>query len=514
MGRDERHVLTGAALISLVLAVPLAVGGGPPSDAVTLAVVLAAVAITDVVPLRVVVGREPFVFSGYEPFVAAGLLLLHPGLAAVAVIGGLAVGGALVGRLPFGVPRSPLEPLHLLHHVVVSAPTATAAAVTTLVLTPLIGGPGAAAGGVTVFAVAQPILGLAAVRRSRRGDPLVARQAAAIVRLMVTTIVGLLLTSLLVLGLLTSLSHTGQLLATGAVLALYVLVAATLSHAAHLAGQRAALLHAAEALRATCTPLGTLEVARDLTVALLQRDDVRITDAVEPDVLAYEPLGPLDGVDRHLTVTGADPRRLEEAQAELLRGLAVLGSAALERTRTQQRLADEAVRDPLTGVLNRRGLQDRFGPLAATARRADQGLAVLYLDLDGFKRVNDEHGHAAGDALLRACAATLVRTARQGDLVARIGGDEFVLVLAGPSDDAQADAARRRTAARLRAATAGPSTLEVTIGVARWGRDGTTLAALLDAADRDMYAERARPVPASSATDDRSPVTGRRPARP
>jgi diguanylate cyclase (GGDEF)-like protein len=116
------------------------------------------------------------------------------------------------------------------------------------------------------------------------------------------------------------------------------------------------------------------------------------------------------------------------------------------------------------------------------------------LDLDGFKAVNDRHGHAAGDEALREVARRLRRCVRERDLVARLGGDEFVVVLTDLGADAAAD-----TVHRVRAALAEPIPvdhgtevgLRAAIGVAAHPRDGATVAGLLQVADRGMYAAKA-----------------------
>jgi two-component system cell cycle response regulator len=88
-----------------------------------------------------------------------------------------------------------------------------------------------------------------------------------------------------------------------------------------------------------------------------------------------------------------------------------------------------ALHDQLTGLANRRLLTDRMSMAMAHARRNESAMAVVYLDLDGFKQLNDRLGHGAGDILLKMVASRLVKTVRQEDTVARLGGDEFVLVL-------------------------------------------------------------------------------------
>ena len=111
--------------------------------------------------------------------------------------------------------------------------------------------------------------------------------------------------------------------------------------------------------------------------------------------------------------------------------------------------------DPLTDILNRRGFERELKRSLAYVKRYGTSAALIYLDLDGFKPVNDRHGHAAGDAVLKAVAAALVRSVRASDVVARIGGDEFAVLLwnvTGPAAAAKAAGARNRRSMRRRCA--------------------------------------------------------------
>ena len=104
--------------------------------------------------------------------------------------------------------------------------------------------------------------------------------------------------------------------------------------------------------------------------------------------------------------------------------------AELAAARTQvAALAAKADVDPLLDILNRRGFERELTRAIAYVKRYETPAALIYLDLDGFKPVNDTHGHAAGDAVLKAIAATLAGHVRASDTVARLGGDEFVLLL-------------------------------------------------------------------------------------
>jgi diguanylate cyclase (GGDEF)-like protein len=124
------------------------------------------------------------------------------------------------------------------------------------------------------------------------------------------------------------------------------------------------------------------------------------------------------------------------AAARLSSDLGVLGRDVAGLRELAADLTVKAESDPLTGLANRRGLESRLGELVAVSGRPDQttSLAVAYVDLDGFKRINDTVGHAAGDVVLATAAARLRGVTRDRDLVARIGGDEFVVIASGVSE--------------------------------------------------------------------------------
>lgn len=168
-------------------------------------------------------------------------------------------------------------------------------------------------------------------------------------------------------------------------------------------------------------------------------------------------------------------------------------------------LSEQVVRDPLTGLANRALLEDRLRSALARDRRSGETTAVLFLDLDGFKAVNDDHGHAAGDAVLCGVAERLLRVVRPSDTVARLGGDEFV-VLAESAGDAHLEA----LVARIRGAVETALRVDdvdiavgVSVGVAISRAGSGDPGLLLAASDRKMYdAKRA-------ARADREPPAGR-----
>jgi diguanylate cyclase (GGDEF)-like protein len=152
-----------------------------------------------------------------------------------------------------------------------------------------------------------------------------------------------------------------------------------------------------------------------------------------------------------------------------------------------------ASRDPLTGLANRRVLDDRLGYEIARHRRHNESFAVLALDLDGFKAVNDRFGHDAGDEVLRDAARALVEAVRAQDTVVRLGGDEFC-VLAPQTDREAAAILAARVLDSLAGVTAGLRGLSASLGAAEFPADGTEPEALLAAADAAALAAKRRSV--------------------
>ena len=161
-----------------------------------------------------------------------------------------------------------------------------------------------------------------------------------------------------------------------------------------------------------------------------------------------------------------------------------------ERRRLQEEVEHLALHDQLTGLPNSRLLLDRLAQAIATARRTKQPCGLMYLDLDGFKPVNDTYGHAAGDLVLREFAARALKVLRANDTIARVGGDEFVAVLGAVAGEPEA----RIAAERLLAALALPfdvggaqATITASIGIALFPDHGEDPELLLQHADSAMY---------------------------
>jgi diguanylate cyclase (GGDEF)-like protein/PAS domain S-box-containing protein len=157
----------------------------------------------------------------------------------------------------------------------------------------------------------------------------------------------------------------------------------------------------------------------------------------------------------------------------------------------QQQVEHIAFHDALTGLPNRLLLSDRLNQGLHMAQRQGYLLAVAYLDLDGFKQVNDQHGHAAGDRLLSEVALRLQRSVRVSDTVARLGGDEFVLVLAPVTSRHECRLVLERLLARLKAPIALDSQISAqvagSIGVALFPDDAQAGNRLLSLADEAMF---------------------------
>ena len=165
-----------------------------------------------------------------------------------------------------------------------------------------------------------------------------------------------------------------------------------------------------------------------------------------------------------------------------------------ERKSHAERMAYQATHDALTGLPNRNLLADRVEQAIALARRNEQHVAVLFLDIDGFKYINDSFGHAFGDALLRSVAARLEVVVRESDAVARLGGDEFVILL---PDLADAEGAVR-VASKVLEAISVPMPqdgrevhLSASIGISVFPQDADTCDGLLQYADVAMYRAKA-----------------------
>jgi diguanylate cyclase (GGDEF)-like protein len=153
----------------------------------------------------------------------------------------------------------------------------------------------------------------------------------------------------------------------------------------------------------------------------------------------------------------------------------------------QRRLLAQAITDPLTGAYNRRYMEARLEEALQGARRRPEPVSLLMVDVDHFKRVNDEHGHKAGDGVLRGLVQLLRHRARAVDLLFRMGGEEFVLLLPDTPEDAAAGVAEELRQAIAATALLDGKVVTASLGVAG-ARPEDTVESWLRAADAAMYA--------------------------
>jgi diguanylate cyclase (GGDEF)-like protein len=231
----------------------------------------------------------------------------------------------------------------------------------------------------------------------------------------------------------------------------------------------------------------------EVTVVPDTRSDARFADNPlvlgAPDIRFYAgaPLVNRDGAALGtLCVLDREPREFNTTQRQILARLADTVMTTLELRRVMGQVRRLALVDALTGLANRSALLDALGTAIARHRQGDAGFTLLYLDLDGFKGVNDREGHAAGDAVLREVAAILTRTVSEQDLVARLGGDEFAVLLNDDPGKAPEVAERIRDALAAGMAAQGWG-VTASVGAAAFHVPPQSIDKAIAAADALMY---------------------------
>jgi diguanylate cyclase (GGDEF)-like protein len=187
----------------------------------------------------------------------------------------------------------------------------------------------------------------------------------------------------------------------------------------------------------------------------------------------------------------------DEEDLKLIQSVASHAAVVMERNEffnKSEELKKLTITDSLTGVLNRRYLQERLKDELARSERYGHPMSILMLDLDGFKDCNDTQGHLFGDKILKDIAETLLKTVRSMDIVARYGGDEFMVILPETQESVAVDIAERlrisvhRGAVRTSVETAPePCQLTASIGIACYPEHGDTVEQLLDNVDKALY---------------------------
>ena len=190
-------------------------------------------------------------------------------------------------------------------------------------------------------------------------------------------------------------------------------------------------------------------------------------------------------------ITMADsPRNYEKRDIDTVEQFASLFALAAQKKQAQEHIAHLAHHDPLTGLINRHIFPDRLAQAMILSQRHRKKIALLYVDLDKFKQINDAHGHLAGDAVLKEVASRLRSLLRDSDTVARMGGDEFVVIL----HDISSKTAVNNVAKKIAAALAEPIffhetrfTVMASVGISIYPDDDKQIDALIQKADKAMY---------------------------
>lgn len=224
--------------------------------------------------------------------------------------------------------------------------------------------------------------------------------------------------------------------------------------------------------------IADLRDTRDRSAAEMSRDLTAIQSAI------------LAGLAKH--PEDLDVAEFADLAQRLTEAVGAIQSVAVAGLVDRQvhELESLANTDPLTGLANRRALHDRLLEALAVFKRYETPFALLVLDVDGLKRINDSQGHKAGDRALVAVSLAMRRTLRATDTPARIGGDEFC-VLAPNQDAAAAEPLARRIAEAVETEADGESGVGVSIGVVSCPQHGSDIDALLDTADQAMYRAKA-----------------------
>jgi diguanylate cyclase (GGDEF)-like protein len=218
-------------------------------------------------------------------------------------------------------------------------------------------------------------------------------------------------------------------------------------------------------------------------------------DAMPGSALAV-PLTAGERIIGVLVLRSIDSASYTDGDRDLLSFVSTQLAAAIGRKQLHAQMLFMAMHDELTGLPNRRLFYDRFDTAFARAQRQQAQFALLFIDLNRFKQVNDQYGHACGDRLLQETARRIKQCLRASDTLARIGGDEFVILLENVLLPADAAAVAAKIHAALAAPVdAGPGVVlstTVSVGLAIYPDDGIDAKSLMAHADQAMYAAKAQ----------------------
>jgi diguanylate cyclase (GGDEF)-like protein len=237
--------------------------------------------------------------------------------------------------------------------------------------------------------------------------------------------------------------------------------------------------------RGTAKPTEVLARGRQAVVTERVADRVRAAFGLSHTLTA--PLRSVDGVIGAIVLSRRDRGAWPESARRLLRVAAGETAAALERADSFRAAETSAATDPLTGLPNRRYF-DEFSALLAGRRRSGDAVAVLMIDIDKFKGLNDTYGHPVGDQVLKSVATAITTAVRDQDVPARIGGEEFAVLLRNPGPNVAVEIGERvRQAVRdLDLGSLGVPGVSVSVGVANATDSDEPIKALLDRADQAL----------------------------
>jgi diguanylate cyclase (GGDEF)-like protein/PAS domain S-box-containing protein len=216
-----------------------------------------------------------------------------------------------------------------------------------------------------------------------------------------------------------------------------------------------------------------------------------LDEALAGKRVEFEVVSQAMGVTRQLQTVYIPDRHADGSIA----GIYALSSDVTATKEAERRLQDLARHDPLTGLPNRREFEHRLVLALARARRGRKAMALIFMDIDHFKGVNDSYGHAAGDTVLKEFASRIRRTVRTTDTTARLAGDEFVVILEGLHNDAEASQVAAKLVQAIRPPMPLPDGAELNVttslGMACWSGVGDGADDILDRADRALYRAKA-----------------------
>jgi diguanylate cyclase (GGDEF)-like protein len=252
------------------------------------------------------------------------------------------------------------------------------------------------------------------------------------------------------------------------------------------------LLGATTAILDGTSVSGVIETTTTAAAAIFEGQEARIDDAGPmPGELGTELVSQRLGT-QYLVVGVRDAmmRRYSDQDQRMLVTLASIAATALDKAALHEDVTEQATIDPLTGLMNRRAFEEQVRA-ALSGMRASDGSGIIFLDLDGFKQINDTHGHQAGDEVLVETAHRLSAAVRGGDVVARLGGDEFTILLRGVHTAADATLVADRILDLMREPIALTTGVAVSttpsVGISLALQTGADAVQLLKEADAAMY---------------------------